>query len=97
MLNLQCKIEIRSKSTQKTVTFDYANSIEVKTSCLIKSKKSRLSHPNGININLLIFFLFPLFCIKIFVFLQRDSDVNRAKPLEGGVDVFGVTFFYALE
>ena len=29
----------------------------------------------------------------IFVFLQRDSDVNRAKPLEGGVDVFGVTFF----
>lgn len=33
MLNLQCKIEIRSKSTQKTVTFDYANSIEVKTSC----------------------------------------------------------------
>ena len=32
MLNLQCKIEIRSKSTQKTVTFDYANSIEVKTS-----------------------------------------------------------------
>ena len=33
MLNLQCKIEIRNKSTQKTVTFDYANSIEVKTSC----------------------------------------------------------------
>jgi hypothetical protein len=33
MLNLQCRIEIRSKNTQKTVTFDYANSIEVKTSC----------------------------------------------------------------
>ena len=36
MLNLQCKIEIRSKSTQKTVTFDYANSIEVKTSCEVR-------------------------------------------------------------
>ena len=35
--------------------------------------------------------------IYFFVFLQRDSDVNRAKPLEGGVDVFGVTFFYAHE
>ena len=33
MLNLKCKIEIRSKSTNKTVTFDYVNSIEVKTSC----------------------------------------------------------------
>lgn len=33
MLNLQCKVEIRSKSTNKLVTFDYANSIEVKTSC----------------------------------------------------------------
>lgn len=33
MLNLLCKVEIRSKSTNKIVTFDYANSIEVKTSC----------------------------------------------------------------
>ena len=33
MLNLQCKVEIRSKSTNKLFTFDYANSIEVKTSC----------------------------------------------------------------
>ena len=33
MLTLKCQIEIRSKSTKKTVRFDYANSIEVKTSC----------------------------------------------------------------
>ena len=33
MLTLQCKIKIRNKSTNKTITFDYANSIEVKTSC----------------------------------------------------------------
>ena len=32
MLTLKCQIEIRSKSTKKTVRFDYANSIEVKTS-----------------------------------------------------------------
>lgn len=33
MLNLKCKIKIKSKSTNKIVTFGYVNSVEVKTSC----------------------------------------------------------------
>lgn len=33
MLTLKCHIEIKSKVTNKTVTFDYVNGIEVKTSC----------------------------------------------------------------
>lgn len=33
MLILQCEIKIGSKSTNKIVSFDYVNSIEVKTSC----------------------------------------------------------------
>ena len=32
MLTLKCQIEIRSKSTKKNVRFDYANSVEVRTS-----------------------------------------------------------------
>ena len=34
----------------------------------------------------LVFIFFLYFC-------GGDSDVIHAKPLEGGVDVFGVTFF----
>ena len=30
------------------------------------------------------------------VYLQSDIDVIRASPREEGVDVFNVTFFYAL-
>ncbi|MDD4848939.1 MAG: hypothetical protein PHR53_09305 [Bacteroidales bacterium] len=33
MLILQCDIKIKGKNTNKTVSFNYVNSIEVKTSC----------------------------------------------------------------
>ena len=39
---------------------------------------------------------FLLHYSKVLYFCSGDSDVIRAKPLEGGVDVFSFTFFCAL-
>ena len=46
MLTLKCDIEFRSKSTKKTVRFDYANSLEVKTSCNSLTDRAVLNLPS---------------------------------------------------
>lgn len=45
MLTLKCHIEIKSKVTNKIVTFDYVNGIEVKTSCHNFTDKATVTVP----------------------------------------------------